>query len=145
MPEANWVVYLSGGNPQITKADGDAPVQAYIAAKPEWKSDIGRRLDEFIVGAVTCNSAIVVGCPRQSPQALSPLPPRPAIAATSSNSADGRQKIPIDHAASTQKPSSNPNGAQRNQPRTDLVLSVNRRAATGIPVKTTGTINGTKI
>ena len=40
---------LSGGNPQIGKADGDAPVQAYIAAMPEWKSDVGRRLDELIV------------------------------------------------------------------------------------------------
>jgi hypothetical protein len=36
---------LAGGNPQIAKADGDAPVQAYIAAMPGWKSDIGRRLD----------------------------------------------------------------------------------------------------
>ena len=41
-------VLLSGGNPQIAKADGDAPVQAYIAAMPGWKSDIGRRLDELI-------------------------------------------------------------------------------------------------
>ncbi len=40
---------LSGGNPQIAKADGDAPVQAYIAAMPGWKSDIGRRLDTLIV------------------------------------------------------------------------------------------------
>ena len=40
---------LSGGNPQIPKADGDAPVQAYIAAMPEWKSDLGRRLDDIIV------------------------------------------------------------------------------------------------
>ncbi|WP_111412227.1 DUF1801 domain-containing protein [Billgrantia lactosivorans] len=40
---------LSGGNPQIPKADGDAPVQAYIAAMPEWKQDVGRRLDELIV------------------------------------------------------------------------------------------------
>ena len=40
---------LSGGNPQIAKADGDAPVQAYIAAMPEWKSDVGRRLDDLIV------------------------------------------------------------------------------------------------
>ena len=39
---------LSGGNPQIAKAEGDAPVQAYIAAMPGWKSDVGRRLDEFI-------------------------------------------------------------------------------------------------
>jgi hypothetical protein len=39
---------LSGGNPQIAKADGDAPVQAYIAAMPGWKRDIGRRLDALI-------------------------------------------------------------------------------------------------
>ncbi|WP_020476019.1 DUF1801 domain-containing protein [Zavarzinella formosa] len=39
---------LSGGNPQIAKADGDAPVQAYIAAMPGWKSDVGRRLDAII-------------------------------------------------------------------------------------------------
>ena len=39
---------LSGGNPQITKGDGDAPVQAYIAAIPGWKRDIGRRLDVLI-------------------------------------------------------------------------------------------------
>ena len=45
-------VLLSGGNPQIAKADGDAPVQAYIAAMPEWKSDIGRRLDDLIVRTV---------------------------------------------------------------------------------------------
>src|SRR6476620_9080423 len=43
---------LSGGNPQIAKADGDAPVQAYIAAMPGWKSDVGRRLDALIEGAV---------------------------------------------------------------------------------------------
>lgn len=43
------VVLLSGGNPQIAKADGDAPVQAYIAAMPGWKSDIGKRLDALIV------------------------------------------------------------------------------------------------
>ena len=42
-------VLLSGGNPQIAKADGDAPVQAYIAAMPEWKSELGRRLDDIIV------------------------------------------------------------------------------------------------
>ncbi len=42
-------VLLSGGNPQIPKADGDAPVQAYIAAMPGWKRDIGRRLDALIV------------------------------------------------------------------------------------------------
>lgn len=39
---------LSGGNPQIAKGDGDAPVQAYIAAMPGWKSDAGRRLDDLI-------------------------------------------------------------------------------------------------
>ena len=43
---------LAGGNPQIAKADGDAPVQAYIAAMPGWKSDVGRRLDTLIVKTV---------------------------------------------------------------------------------------------
>ena len=43
---------LSGGNPQIAKADGDTPVQAYIAAMPGWKSDVGRRLDALIVRTV---------------------------------------------------------------------------------------------
>jgi hypothetical protein len=43
---------LAGGNPQITKADGDAPVQAYIAAMPGWKSNLGRRLDALIVCTV---------------------------------------------------------------------------------------------
>jgi hypothetical protein len=41
-------VLLSGGNPRIAKADGDAPVQKYIAAMPGWKRDIGRRLDALI-------------------------------------------------------------------------------------------------
>ena len=41
-------VLLSGGNPQIAKGYGDAPVQAYIAAMPQWKSDVGRRLDAII-------------------------------------------------------------------------------------------------
>ena len=45
-------VLLSGGNPQIAKADGDAPVQAYIAAMPGWKRDIGHRLDALIVRTV---------------------------------------------------------------------------------------------
>ncbi len=45
-------VLLSGGNPQIAKANGDAPVQAYIAAMPGWKSDVGRRLDVLIVRTV---------------------------------------------------------------------------------------------
>ena len=48
----NGVVLLSGGNPQIAKADGDAPVQAYIAAMPEWKSEVGRQLDDLIVRTV---------------------------------------------------------------------------------------------
>ncbi len=43
------VVLLSGGNPQIAKGDGDAPVQAYIAAMPGWKRDLGKRLDALIV------------------------------------------------------------------------------------------------
>jgi len=43
---------LSGGNPQIAKGDGDAPVQAYIAAMPDWKSDVGRRLDVLITRIV---------------------------------------------------------------------------------------------
>ena len=43
---------LSGGNPQIAKGDGDAPVQAYIAAMPGWKRDLGRRLDALITRTV---------------------------------------------------------------------------------------------
>ena len=43
---------LSGGNPQIAKGDGDAPVQAYIAAMPGWKRDVGRLLDALIVRTV---------------------------------------------------------------------------------------------
>jgi hypothetical protein len=39
---------LAGGNPQIAKGDGDAPVQAYIAAMPGWKRDVGRRLDALV-------------------------------------------------------------------------------------------------
>lgn len=46
---AKPVRLLSGGNPQIAKADGDAPVQAYIAALPGWKKDLGERLDALIV------------------------------------------------------------------------------------------------
>ena len=46
------MVLLSGGNPQIPKGDGDEPVQAYIAAMPGWKSDLGRRLDDLIVRTV---------------------------------------------------------------------------------------------
>ena len=43
---------LAGGNPQIAKADGDAPVQAYIAAMPGWKRDVGHRLDALIARTV---------------------------------------------------------------------------------------------
>jgi hypothetical protein len=43
---------LSGGNPQIAKGDGDAPVQAYIAAMPDWKRDIGKCLDALVVRTV---------------------------------------------------------------------------------------------
>ena len=43
---------LAGGNPQIAKGDGDAPVQAYIAAMPGWKRDVGRRLDALIARTV---------------------------------------------------------------------------------------------
>jgi len=43
---------LSGGNPRIPKADGDAPVQAYIAAMPGWKRNVGRHLDALVVRTV---------------------------------------------------------------------------------------------
>ncbi len=43
---------LSGGNPQIAKADGDEAVQAYVAAMPGWKRDIGRRLDALVTRAI---------------------------------------------------------------------------------------------
>ena len=45
-------ILLSGGNPQIAKGYGDAPVQAYIAAMPGWKRELGRRLDALIVRTV---------------------------------------------------------------------------------------------
>ena len=43
---------LAGGNPQIAKAEGDAPLQAYIAAMPGWKREVGRRLDALVVRTV---------------------------------------------------------------------------------------------
>jgi hypothetical protein len=43
---------LSGGNPQIAKAYGDAPVQAYILAMPGWKNGVGRQLDALITRTV---------------------------------------------------------------------------------------------
>jgi hypothetical protein len=46
--QSGEVVLLSGGNPQIPKGYGDAPVQAYIAAMPGWKSAVGRRLNEIV-------------------------------------------------------------------------------------------------
>jgi hypothetical protein len=51
-PAPAKLVRLSGGNPQIAKADGDAPVRAYIAAMPGWKRDVGRGLEALVVRAV---------------------------------------------------------------------------------------------
>jgi len=51
-PDDKALGLLSGGNPQIAKADGDAPVQAYIAAMPGWKRQVGERLDALIVRTV---------------------------------------------------------------------------------------------
>lgn len=51
-PEGGESRLLSGGNPQIPKGYGDAPVQAYIAAMPGWKSEVGRRLDAIVTRAV---------------------------------------------------------------------------------------------
>jgi len=47
-PAKKAPVLLSGGNPQIPKGDGDAPVQAFIEAMPAWKHDVGRHLDDLI-------------------------------------------------------------------------------------------------
>ena len=49
----NKITLLSGGNPQIPMGYGDAPVQAYIAAMPGWKSDVGRRVDTLIERTVS--------------------------------------------------------------------------------------------
>ena len=43
---------LTGGNPQVPKGYGDAPVEAYIASMPGWKRDVGRRLDALIMRTV---------------------------------------------------------------------------------------------
>ena len=51
-PKTAKAKLLSGGNPQIAKGSGEAPVQAYIAAMPGWKSDLGRGLDALIVRTV---------------------------------------------------------------------------------------------
>jgi len=50
--EKDRVVLLSGGNPQIAKADGDSAVQAYVAAMPGWKREIGRRIDALVTRTV---------------------------------------------------------------------------------------------
>ncbi len=74
-------VLLTGGNPQIAKAYGDVPVQAYIAAMPRWKRDLGRRLDALIARtvpgvreAVKWNSPLY-GVEGQGWLSLRPLPP----------------------------------------------------------------------
>jgi hypothetical protein len=48
MASKKAAVLLSGGNPQIPKGDGAAPVRAYLAAMPGWKKPIGKRLDAII-------------------------------------------------------------------------------------------------
>ncbi|MEM9651028.1 MAG: DUF1801 domain-containing protein [Actinomycetota bacterium] len=51
-PAPDGVKLLSGGNPQIPKGDGDEPVQAYLAAMPEWKGRIGRHIDDLVTETV---------------------------------------------------------------------------------------------
>lgn len=51
-PNSDQPRLLSGGNPQIPKGDGDAPVQKYISAMPEWKQGVGRLLDDLIIEAI---------------------------------------------------------------------------------------------
>lgn len=51
-PRPSQPVLLAGGNPQMAKADGDEPVQAYIAAMPGWKQSVGRRLDAITTQTV---------------------------------------------------------------------------------------------
>ena len=66
---------LAGGNPQVAMADGDAPVQAYIAAMPSWKRDVGRRLDALIVRTATSIASRITSRWRSSavhPCVLSP-------------------------------------------------------------------------
>jgi hypothetical protein len=52
MTESEEPPLLAGGNPQIPKGDGDGPVQAYVAAMPGWKRDVGEWLDHLIVRTV---------------------------------------------------------------------------------------------
>jgi len=49
---AKATTLLSGGNPRIAKAEGDEPVQAYIAAMPGWKRDVGARIDALVARTV---------------------------------------------------------------------------------------------
>ncbi len=58
-PAAGEVILLSGGNPQIAKGYGDEKVQAYIAAMPEWKSEMGHRIDALIEQTVPTLSKAV--------------------------------------------------------------------------------------
>lgn len=58
-PVASPPTLLAGGNPQIAKADGEAPVHAYLEAMPGWKRDVGRRLDELIARNVPSASKAV--------------------------------------------------------------------------------------
>ena len=52
VPPGRKPALLAGGNPQIAKGEGDAPVQAYVAAMPGWKRDVGRHLDALMARAV---------------------------------------------------------------------------------------------
>ena len=52
MTHRDGSVLLSGGNPQIPKGDGEAPVLAYVEAMPGWKGDVGRRLDALVMAEV---------------------------------------------------------------------------------------------
>ena len=87
----NKITLLSGGNPQIPMGYGDAPVQAYIAAMPGWKSDVGRRVDTLIERTVSgVHKAIKWNSPfygvaddgvaDDGGAQLNPLPPRPSTA-----------------------------------------------------------------
>jgi uncharacterized protein YdhG (YjbR/CyaY superfamily) len=67
---ANLVKLLSGGNPQIAKADGDGPVQAYIAAMPGWKQAVGKRLDALIARHVPLVCKAVKWNPKSLPRVI---------------------------------------------------------------------------
>ena len=51
-PGADGITLLSGGNPQIAKGYGEAPVRAYIAAMPEWKQAVGQAIDDIVMREV---------------------------------------------------------------------------------------------